>query len=105
MAKKKQGFQWHRDQQEAKVEDRPSRRDLKQEENERKLLVKALLAVGPTGWVALPMSDALRDGLDELRRLHSKGKVRGGLRRQVLRVAALLRDEDVQAITDAMGIS
>lgn len=103
MGKKKKGFQWSADDPEPEFEHRPSRRDLKREDNARKRLVKELLAAGPRRWDTLSLSKPLRDALDEAHRLKSKGGVRGGLRRQLLAVTAALRNEDAEAISEALA--
>jgi len=102
MGRKKTVFQWDSEKSEEDVEERPSRRSLKREDNEHKTLVKALVALKPDQWASLPMSDACREELAETYRLKTKKGVRGGLRRQMLRMAAVLRDEDIEAIQQAM---
>jgi ribosomal 50S subunit-associated protein YjgA (DUF615 family) len=102
MGKKKTVFQWDSEELENDVEEPPSRRSLKREDNEHKTLVKALVALKPHQWKPLPMSDACREALAETYRLKTKKGVRGGLRRQMLRMAAVLRDEDIEAIQKAM---
>lgn len=42
----------------------------------------------------LPLSEALRDAIDEAHRLKRKGSVRGGMRRQMLFIASVIRKED-----------
>lgn len=102
MGKKKKGFQWSEDAPEPPVDLRPSRRALKREDDARKRLVKELLTLGPLGWKGLDLSEPLQAALEEAHRLKSKGGVRGGLRRQLLAVAAALRNEDTDSITEAL---
>ena len=102
--KKKQTFGWQKDDPEPKVVERPSRTDRRRVEDERKVLVKALLAVGLDRWKDLPASDALREAVFEAHRLQAS-HARSGLRRQVLRIGGLLRDqEDEEAIATALGL-
>ena len=50
----------------------------------------------------MPLSDESHQALLEARRLKQKGNVRGGLRRQVNRVATVLRQDDLEAILAAL---
>ena len=120
MGRKKTRFQWDREEAAAEAaleaaqaemrhvdEDpddlsRPSRSDLKREDNKYKVLVKELLALRVYKLEAIPMSDALREALIEVHRLRAKGGVRGGMRRQLRRASTLLREDDYEAIMAAM---
>ena len=104
MGKKKTRFQWEREPAEVdeETEERPSRRALKREDNRRKETVKELLELGPEHWKALPMSEDLREALKEARRLMNMVGAREGQRRQIQRVATILRQDDHEAITEAL---
>ena len=120
MGRKKTRFQWDREEAAAEAaleaaqaemrhvdEDpddlsRPSRSDLKREDNKYKVLVKELLALRQHQLNAIPMSEELREALDEVHRLRAKGGVRGGMRRQLRRASTILRQDDYDAILRAM---
>ena len=105
MGKKKTRFQWERDapEEEEAVAETPSRRDLKRDDNKYKALAKRLLALTDEERAELSLSAHIEDALSEVRRLKSKRGVRGGLRRQVQRVATLLRQEDYESIVGALS--
>jgi len=57
-------------------------------------LAKALVRLKAERLDALPLSEDLRDAIDEAHRLKRKGSVRGGMRRQMLFIASIIRKED-----------
>ena len=102
MGRKKTRFQWDSETAEEDALELPSRRELKREDNRYKAAVKSLLALKTERWAELPLSDESHQALLEARRLKQKGNVRGGLRRQVNRVATVLRQDDLEAILAAL---
>jgi ribosome-associated protein len=60
-----------------------------------------LLGLPPSDVKAMPMSGEVVDGLADLRRLKAMAS-KGGYRRKRLRVAGLLRVEDLDAVRSAM---
>ena len=101
MGRKKTRFQWDSESTDEEEVELPSRRDLK-EDNRYKAAAKSLLGLKPERWSQLPLSDELHEALLEVHRLKQKGNVRGGLRRQVNRVATVLRQDDLESILAAM---
>ena len=57
-------------------------------------LAKELVRLKTERLEQLGLSEALRDAIDEAHRLKRKGSVRGGMRRQMLFVASVIRSED-----------
>ena len=100
--KKKTSFQWERDSPEIVPVERPSRAQLKREEESRKALVMQILGLSETERAAIPISDALRTSLSEALRLQGSRTARAGYRRQLRHAAGLLRIADVEAIAAAM---
>jgi len=100
--KKKTSFQWERDAPEVVEVERPSRSQLKREEESRKELVMQLLALSESELARLPISDALRGSLATAVRLQDSRTARAGYRRQLRHAAGLLRLSDVEAIAAAM---
>jgi ribosomal 50S subunit-associated protein YjgA (DUF615 family) len=102
MGKKKTRFQWDSETADEWEEDLPSRRQLKQEDNKLKVAVKELLSLRPELWSQLPLGESLREALEEARALKKRGNVKGALRRQTNRVSTLLRQDDFEAIQEAL---
>ena len=102
LGRKKTRFQWDSSEEENAVEELPSRRKLKDLDNEYKKIVKRLLVLRPEDLSEIPMSDDLRDAIHEARKLKARKNVKGGLRRQVMRVATLLRQDDLDAVRTAL---
>ena len=100
MARKK--YQWSREGEDAKGElyfvDKASRSEQKRAVKRVDTLVKDLLGLPPDQITRLSLSDTVRDALDEAKRLQAKGRVRGGMRRQLLFVAGVLRNEDDEVL-------
>ena len=69
MGKKKTRFQWEREPSQTEVEERPSRRSLKREDNLHREMAKVLIDLSAEQWDRLPLSESLRDALEEARRL------------------------------------
>ena len=103
MAKKQ--FQWVRDSDEDAGDEtlgspqRLSKSARKRQADKLDGLVRKMLALQPSKWLAMPLSDEVRSALTEGRRLQNKSGVRGGLRRQVLHIAGLLRGESEEALS------
>ena len=106
MGKKTTRFQWERDAPETDEEDNspppPSRAQLKREERQLKQLVKQLLELGDGQIQRLPISEDLQEALIDAKRLLEKTSGRSGYRRQLLRVAGLLRVEEIDAVKAAL---
>ena len=102
MGRKKARFQWDSAEEETDGETIPSRRQLKDQDNEYKKVVKQLLALPHDQLRDLPLSDAVRDALMEARQLKTRKNVKGGLRRQIQRVGTLLRYDDLEAVQTAL---
>lgn len=100
---KKPKFQWEADS--GLPRDRPlPSRDRSKKKREAKAveaLMDQLLELPPSELKAMPMSEEVVEGLADLRRLKAMGS-KGGYRRKRLRVAGLLRAEDLDAIRAAM---
>ena len=64
--------------------------------------MKRLLAMKPERWRGLPLSEDTLEALLEAHRLKVKGNVRGGMRRQVQRVATMLRQDDLDSVLAAI---
>ena len=107
MGRKKTTFQWEQgDDDLPEEEEAPSARAThKREENERKELVKHLLALSKSDRAALPLSDLLRESLEEAHRLRAKRKGKSGYRRHLLVIASILRDEGTDALQEALNTS
>ena len=103
MGRKKTRFQWDSAQEEDLVEEVPSRRQLKDQDNEYKVVVKQLLALRPHELSGLPLSDGLREAIAEAQKLKARKNVKGGLRRQIMRVGTLLRLDDLEAVKNALA--
>ena len=65
-------------------------------------LAKELVKLKPEALDKLPIPEAIRDAVDEAHRLKKKGSVRGGMRRQMLHLASVIRSQDVDEVTDLM---
>ncbi len=107
MPKKK--FQWTRDEDnpdgELHFADRANRSERKRESDKLDALVRILVKLRPDELGRLSLSEPVLDAVNEARRLKAKGRVRGGMRRQLLFVAGVLRneeEEDVEALMEAV---
>ena len=65
-------------------------------------LAKELVRLKPEHLDQLPVPESVRDAVDEAHRLKRKGSVRGGMRRQMLHLAGVIRSEDVEEIGHLM---
>ncbi len=102
MAKKK--FQWEAESGLPRDTPPPPRERSRQKRDADAVdaLVQELLDLPPHERTALPLEPDVVAGLAEIERLQDKGTVRGGLRRQRLYVAGLLRGVDLEALREAM---
>jgi len=100
MARKK--FQWSRETDDPEGElhftDRTSRSLRKRESDELDALVKQLVRLKPDQLARLSLSEPVSAALHEARRIKAKGRVRSGMRRQMLFVAGVLRNEDEETV-------
>jgi len=100
MARKK--FQWSRDEDAPEGElhftERDNRSEQKREADLLDALVKALVQLKAEQISRLGLSEPARAALDEARRIKAKGRVRSGMRRQMLFVAGVLRREEDETI-------
>jgi ribosome-associated protein len=81
------------------ADDRPSKTALKKAAHDMQTLGDALAAMSNEKLAALPMSEALRDALIELRRTRSHE----GLRRQRQYVGKLMRLADIEPLAQAVA--
>jgi ribosomal 50S subunit-associated protein YjgA (DUF615 family) len=65
-------------------------------------MAKVLIGLSPEQWDRLPLSEDVRGALEEAHRVKSMTGVREGLRRQTQRVMTMLRQDDHEAITEAL---
>lgn len=103
MPKKK--FQWTRNEDDPAGDlhfaDRPNRTDRKKEANRLDALVGTLVKMRPDELLRVTLSEPAQAAVKEARRLKAKRGVKGGMRRQLLFVAGVLRleeDEDLEAL-------
>ena len=101
MARKK--FQWSRgdeDDEEGEVHftERGNRTEAARAKDRLFATVKAIVNLKPDKLAQLPLSDDALAAVNEALRIKAKGKVRGGLRRQLLYVARVLRQEDEESL-------
>jgi ribosomal 50S subunit-associated protein YjgA (DUF615 family) len=100
MARKK--FQWSRDEEDAEGEfhftERSSWSDRNRANKRIVALAKALVKLKPSALGEMPLSDEVRASVNEAKRLKAKGNVKGGMRRQMLLVATVLRAEDEEVL-------
>ena len=100
MARKK--FQWSRDDENPEGEvhftERQSWSDQNKENKRIVGLAKALVRLKPSDLATIELSEPVREAVEEARRLRAKGNVKGGMRRQMLLVATVLRAEDDEAL-------
>ena len=106
MGRKKTTFQWEQgDDDVTETEELPPARAAhKREEQEIKEIVKHLLALPTNTFASLPVSDALKDGLTEARRLRAKRKGKSGYRRHLLVIASIIREEGKDALQQALDL-
>ena len=100
MARKK--FQWSRDEENPEGEVHfTERQSWSEQDKENKRIVglaKALVRLKPSALGGIELSGPVREAVEEARRLRSKGNVKGGMRRQMLLVATVLRAEDDETL-------
>ena len=65
-------------------------------------LAKDLVKLKAEALDKLPIPEAVRDAIDEAHRLKKKGSVRGGMRRQMLHLASVIRSHDIDEVTILM---
>lgn len=96
MSRKK--FQWSRDEEgsegEVHFSERTSRTELAREKERINVLARALVKMKGEKLAAMALSESVAEMVAEGRRLRAKGGVRGGMKRQMLYVAAVLRGVD-----------
>lgn len=102
MAKKK--FQWEADSglKRDELPPPPDRAKRRRDGDESDKLVQELVALPLYERRKLPIEPEVLEGLAEIDRLMAKAAVRGGMRRQRLYVAGLLRHTDLDALREAM---
>ncbi len=100
MARKK--FQWSRDDENPEGEFHFTERKSWSEQNKNNKrvvgLAKTLVRLKPSAFGALQLPSDVRDAVGEGRRLRSKGNVKGGMRRQMLLIATVLRGEEDEVL-------
>jgi len=107
MARKK--FQWSRDDEDPEGEvhftERTSRTEMAREKERINGLARALVKMKGEKLAAMALSESVAEVVGEGRRLRAKGGVRGGMKRQMLYVAAVLRgveDEELERMFSAL---
>lgn len=78
-------------------DDRPSKSQLKRDAHELKDLGAALIKLNEATLQTLPLSDELRQAINEARRINKHG----ALKRQIQFIGKLLRNSDAEQIRDA----
>ena len=101
MARKK--FQWSRegeDDEEGEVHftERGNRTEANRAKDKLFSTVKELVEMKAERRNQLPLSEDVKDAVNEAIRIKNKGKIRGGFRRQLLFVAKVMRQEDEESI-------
>ena len=100
MSRKK--FQWSRDEDDAEGEvhftERTSRSELAREKKRINNLARALVKMKEEKLAAMTLSENVAEVVAEGRRLRAKGGVRGGMKRQMLYVAAVLRGVEAEEL-------
>jgi ribosomal 50S subunit-associated protein YjgA (DUF615 family) len=101
MARKK--FQWSREGEDTEGElhftERDNRSERKREADRLDALVKQLIRLKPDQIDRLMLSEPVLAAVAEAQRIKAKGRVRSGMRRQMLFVAGVLRHEEEEEIT------
>lgn len=102
-------FQWTRNEDDPAGDlhfaERANRSDRKKESDRLDALVRDLVKMKPDQIIRMPLSEPAQAATQEARRLKAKGGVKGGMRRQLLFVAGVLRqeeDEDLAALFAAV---
>ena len=105
MARKK--FQWSRDDDDPEGEvhftERTPRNELRRRKKRINALGRALVNMNRERLREMELSSDVAEAVDEARRLVEKGNVKGGMKRQMLFVAAVLRgldDETLERLCD-----
>jgi ribosomal 50S subunit-associated protein YjgA (DUF615 family) len=100
MARKK--FQWSRDAEDTEGEvhftDRISRTELVRKKERINGLARALVKMKREKLAAMALIESVDEVVAEGRRLRAKGGVRGGMKRQMLYVAAVLRGVEAEEL-------
>ena len=102
MARKK--FQWSRGDDDPEGElhftERTNRSERKRDADRLDALTKALVHLKDEQLARLPLTDPVRSAVNEARRIKAKGRVKSGMRRQMLFVAGTLRREEDEHIAE-----
>lgn len=105
MARKK--FQWSRDEEDSEGElhftERENRSQRRRDADRLDGLTKALVRLKDDQLNRLPLSEPVKEALAEARRIKAKGRVRSGMRRQMLFVAGTLRREEEDHILELVA--
>jgi len=105
MARKK--FQWSRDEEDSEGElhftERTNRTQRKRDADRLDALTKALVSLKADQLSQLPLTDPVKDALNEARRIKAKGRIRSGMRRQMLFVSGTLRREEEAHILELVA--
>jgi ribosomal 50S subunit-associated protein YjgA (DUF615 family) len=101
MARKK--FQWSRDEEDAEGElhftERANRSDQKREVKRIDALAKELVTLLPDQLNRLELPEPVAKAVAEAQRIKAKGRVRSGMRRQMLFLSGVLRHIDDEPLT------
>ena len=105
MARKK--FQWSREDDDPEGEvhftDRTPRNEMRRRKNRINALGKDLVRMSDSQLREMALDESLNEAVQEARRLVSKGNVKGGMKRQMLFLSAVLRgvdEEDLHRLID-----
>lgn len=107
MARKK--FQWSRDEEDPEGElhftERFNRSDRKREVKRIDALAREIVDLNPDQLKQLELDEHVRAAIVETQRIKTKGRVRGGMRRQMLFLSGVLRnqeDEPLQTLIESV---
>ena len=96
-------FQWTRNEDDPAGDlhfaERANRTDRKKEADRLDALVRTLVKMKPDQLTRVPLSEPVQAAVQEARRLKAKRGVKGGMRRQLLFVAGVLRQEEEEDLT------
>ena len=100
MARKK--FQWSREDDDPEGEihftERTPRNEMRRRKNRINALGKELVRMSDSQLREMALESTLSEAVQEARRLVSKGNVKGGMKRQMLFVSAVLRGVDEETL-------